>query len=109
MTASSRTLPVDRAWPGVMWSPLLEVTPPTGEPDAGNPHVRFGGRGSRNQSALPTPIIPLHHILAKKMDARVKPAHDDRVNQIFPIRRRYLKFCFTPPPRARQTDCPATR
>src|SRR5208337_625375 len=35
---------------------LFEVKPPTGEPDAGDPPVRFGGRGDRNQSALPTPI-----------------------------------------------------
>ncbi len=35
---------------------LSKVKPSTGEPDAGNPPVRFGGRGSRNQSALPTPI-----------------------------------------------------
>jgi len=27
---------------------LLEVTPLTGEPDAGNPPVRFGGRGGRD-------------------------------------------------------------
>src|ERR1022692_4341945 len=33
---------------------LAEVRPPTGEPDAGDPHVRFGGRGSHK--ALPTPI-----------------------------------------------------
>jgi len=25
-------------------SALLQVTPPTGEPDAGDPHVRFGRR-----------------------------------------------------------------
>ena len=31
-------------------------TSPTGEPDAGDPHVRFGGRGSGTQSSLPTPI-----------------------------------------------------
>jgi len=38
-------------------SPVLsQVTPSTGEPDAGDPHVRFGGRGDRNQSVLPTPI-----------------------------------------------------
>src|SRR5260370_19064833 len=37
-------------------SVLLQVKPSTGEPDAGDPHVRFGGRGSRTQSALPTPI-----------------------------------------------------
>ena len=33
-----------------------EVKPPTGEPDAGNPHVRFGGGRGRDQPALPTPI-----------------------------------------------------
>jgi len=33
---------------------LSEVTPPTGEQDAGDPPVRFGGRGS--VLALPTPI-----------------------------------------------------
>ena len=27
----------------------------TGEPDAGNLHVRFGGRGGANQYAIPTP------------------------------------------------------
>jgi len=34
--------------------------PPTGEPDAGNPHVRFGGRGDRvhNRPSLP-PIVTL--------------------------------------------------
>jgi hypothetical protein len=34
---------------------LLQVTPSTGEPDAGDPPVRFGGRGWRTQSLLPTP------------------------------------------------------
>ena len=29
----------------------------TGEPDAGNLHVRFGGRGGATQCAVPTPII----------------------------------------------------
>src|SRR5438046_723425 len=33
--------------------------PLTGEPDAGDPPVRFGGRGERNQSFLPTPILPM--------------------------------------------------
>src|SRR5215471_579307 len=36
---------------------LDEVKPLTGEPDAGKPPVRFGGRGDRIQSVLPTPII----------------------------------------------------
>ena len=31
--------------------------PPTGEPDAGEPHVRFGGRGGASQCAIPTPIV----------------------------------------------------
>ena len=29
----------------------------TGEPCAGEPHARFGGRGGANQCAVPTPII----------------------------------------------------
>ena len=33
-----------------------EVRPSTGEPDAGDPHVRFGGRGGAIQCAIPTPI-----------------------------------------------------
>ncbi|HYA40427.1 MAG TPA: hypothetical protein VEF34_03940, partial [Syntrophobacteraceae bacterium] len=33
-----------------------EVKPSTGEPDAGDPLVRFGGRGSAIQCAIPTPI-----------------------------------------------------
>ena len=36
---------------------LTKVKPSTGEPDAGKPPVRFGGRGDRNQSVVPTPII----------------------------------------------------
>jgi hypothetical protein len=34
----------------------LAEKPLTGEPDAGNPPVRFGGRGGANP-AIPTPII----------------------------------------------------
>jgi hypothetical protein len=30
--------------------------PPTGKPDAGNPPVRFGGRGGV-QTSIPTPIL----------------------------------------------------
>jgi hypothetical protein len=36
---------------------LIEVKPPTGDPDAGNPPVRFGGRGDANQCIVPTPIM----------------------------------------------------
>ena len=46
-----------------LWSPPgkppvnpLGGKPPTGEPDAGNPHVRFGGRGGRCPTTAPTPI-----------------------------------------------------
>jgi len=35
---------------------LFEVRPPTGEPDAGDPHVRFGGGRSRD---LNQPLLPL--------------------------------------------------
>src|SRR5271167_2639310 len=48
-TASPRRPRSDR-------SILLEARPPTGEPDAGDPPVRFGGRGDRDHSVLPTPI-----------------------------------------------------
>src|SRR6266849_5456672 len=54
-------------------SVLMQVTPPTGEPDAGDPHVRFGGRGQRNQSALPTPISTPGRCL---LDRPVKPGDD---------------------------------
>src|ERR1700693_4100786 len=37
-------------------SVLFEVKPRTGEPDAGDLPVRFGGRGAANQCGLPTPI-----------------------------------------------------
>jgi len=35
---------------------LFEVRPPTGEPDAGNPPVRFGGRGSQVFNWLSLPL-----------------------------------------------------
>ena len=44
--------------PSILW----EVKPPTGEPDAGDPPVRFGGRGNRIQSVLPTPIVGAHGV-----------------------------------------------
>src|ERR1022692_2238089 len=37
----------------------LAETPPTGKPDAGNPPVRFGGRGEVNPSSLPLSIQSL--------------------------------------------------
>jgi len=40
-----------------LYSNPREVKPPTGEPDAGDPHVRFGGRGDANQCVIPTPIV----------------------------------------------------
>ncbi|MGB7293693.1 MAG: hypothetical protein WBD99_16105 [Thermodesulfobacteriota bacterium] len=43
----------------------------TGEPDAGDPHVRFGGRGRANHS-LPTPIR-LYSNLSSHMDRRDFP------------------------------------
>ncbi len=46
--------------PSSCLSILEEVKPSTGEPDAGDPHVRFGGGRDRNQSVLPTPICFVH-------------------------------------------------
>jgi hypothetical protein len=40
----------------------LTETPLTGEPDAGNPPVRFGGRGGANP-AIPTSIEPLRFVV----------------------------------------------
>ena len=48
---------------------LSEVKPPTGEPDAGDPHVRFGGRGSRelNRPSLPlSRLRPLRGLTGEK-------------------------------------------
>ena len=55
--------------PGSDRSTLSQVTPPTGEPDAGNPPVRFGGRGNLNQFSLPLYI--LQQALANAKSAQV--------------------------------------
>ncbi len=40
----------------------------TGEPDAGDPHVRFGGRGGAIQCVVPTPItLGSYVILVRRM------------------------------------------
>jgi len=49
----------------------LTETSLTGKPDAGNPLVRFGGRGSGN-AALPTPIPKSTASLAKPAAPRLK-------------------------------------
>ena len=41
-------------WPMLKFMSPLAGNPSTGEPYAGDPHVRFGGRG--RQQPLPTPI-----------------------------------------------------
>ena len=40
-------------------SVLLQVKPPTGEPCAGEPHARFGGKGDRDSTGLPYPYVRL--------------------------------------------------
>jgi hypothetical protein len=47
---------------------------PIGEPDAGNPPVRFGGRGGANQCSIPTPIEPAARLLGGGLwgEARVR-------------------------------------
>jgi hypothetical protein len=42
--------------PSVRRVPVHDGGPLTGKPDAGDPPVRFGGRGGRDQPAFPTPI-----------------------------------------------------
>jgi hypothetical protein len=46
--------------------------PPTGEPYAGKPPVRFGGRGG--PKPFPTPIVFL--VTAQGVDGRDKRGHD---------------------------------
>ena len=49
-----------------MWKPL------TGEPDAGEPHVRFGGRGGTIQCTVPTPISLLAiNLMVTKLPFRI--------------------------------------
>ena len=42
---------------GARPSLLSEVNPPTGEPDAGDPPVRFGGRGEPGPLGPPYPYL----------------------------------------------------
>jgi hypothetical protein len=42
---------------GRRYMPLKMGKPLTGEPCAGDPHARFGGRGGANQCAIPTSIL----------------------------------------------------
>ena len=51
---------------------LCEVRPPTGEPDAGDPPVRFGGRGIRIQSIPPTPVVQIR-TLPKRWAMAIHP------------------------------------
>src|SRR5215472_7562239 len=57
---------------------LLKVRPPTGEPDAGDPPVRFGGRGNRDHSVPPTPIykpyLIFSHLLSPGVPALAPPS-----------------------------------
>lgn len=60
------------------------MSPPTGEPDAGDPPVRFGGRGDVVPShVLPTPIDlveiakPLHGLMCDRVrKSHVVPTDD---------------------------------
>jgi len=85
-------------FPNMSASPFASLfeNPPTGEPDAGDPLVRFGGRGSRNGSPYPyqTDTLPnfvlqiagdlLHPALVRvgratcKMNATRRPASGHR-------------------------------
>ena len=59
----------------------LTETPLTGEPDAGNPPVRFGGRGGANP-VIPTSIKPSRFVVPPSGGSKsvAKSAHgDDRL------------------------------
>ncbi len=49
-------------------APTSAPRPPTGKPDAGNPPVRFGGRGAGNRSPYPYPIQLNHSGLQAVID-----------------------------------------
>jgi hypothetical protein len=51
--------------------PATKVSLPTGEPDAGNPPVRFGGRGGAPLRPIPTPMMAGERFLASRWDAGV--------------------------------------
>src|SRR5688572_21620976 len=53
--------------------PSKQMRPPTGKPDAGNPPVRFGGRGEVNPSFLP--LSPKYVI----MESRKRGAQEIRL------------------------------
>ena len=56
-----------------------EVRPSTGEPDAGDPLVRFGGRGGAIQCAVPTPIVSVFFFIksiGKELDPRLRGGDD---------------------------------
>ena len=51
--------------------PISMEKPPTGEPYAGEPHVRFGGRGGRE--TFPTPIVKTRDFVGgKTLDPRLR-------------------------------------
>ena len=67
---------------------LLFVNPlcgelPTGEPYAGEPHVRFGGRGDRHQPVFPTPIKKIRHGVAR-WAGKLLPEGLRKVQQVCP-------------------------
>jgi hypothetical protein len=51
---------------------LSQVRPPTGEPYAGEPHVRFGGRGSRdNRPSLPLSSVGPPSVYSRRRRSRL--------------------------------------
>jgi len=52
-----------------LYSSPLEVKPPTGEPDAGNPLVRFGGGRGREFNR---PFLPLSNTVTLQSSEKMK-------------------------------------
>jgi hypothetical protein len=59
----------------------------SGEPDAGNPPVRFGGRGDFN-TVVPTPIL---HSVPSGQKALLRPVHKNRRHINKPFRRQLAR------------------
>jgi hypothetical protein len=64
-----------------LYSNAHEARPPTGDPDAGDPPVRFGGRSGANHCVVPTPVYNVSIL----QEPPVLPVLDDLEEVIFTV------------------------
>ena len=64
----------------------------TGEPDAGDPHVRFGGRGGAIQCVVPTPILDGKYLdrLSARQSSRQRSAIPKRRTRTTELAARHI-------------------